>query len=114
MRADTILLKAKGEDLKKVENALTFQKDIDGLHSNHNRMLSCRYESWIFMRFVILTHGLIRFFYKAIYFYLFPYLIVPVSYLLYNVHTDIYAPTYKKPEAAEPAKAPAPPADKKP
>lgn len=97
MRADTILLKAKGEDLKKVEAALTYEKDIDGLHSRHNTMWSCRYESWIFMRFVIVTHALTKFFYKAIYFYLFPYLIVPVSYLFYDVHTDINAPTYKKP-----------------
>lgn len=37
-----------------------------------------------FMSFVIVWYNFCRVLYKTIYFYLFPYLIVPLSYYLYN------------------------------
>jgi len=45
-------------------------------------------ENKCLMRFIILWYQLIRFVYKALYFYLFPYLIVPLSYLLYSTETS--------------------------
>ncbi len=88
MKSAKVILEAKGEDLKKITEALTFYKDCNGSVSNKNTYLSCEYELQFFIRQVIFVYDFLRFVYKSIYFYLFPYLIVPMSYTLYNINTD--------------------------
>lgn len=43
------------------------------------------YERSIVLRIVIVTYEIFRFTYKCLYFYLFPYLVVPISYYTYDV-----------------------------
>lgn len=40
----------------------------------------------LLMQFVIIYYGLIKYIYKGIYFYNFPYVVVPLSYYLYDYH----------------------------
>lgn len=87
MKAAKIILNATGDDEKKIQDAIRFKKKCS--HDVESNTLGrCEYPLPVFMRFVIVWFELSRFVYKAIYFYLFPYAIVPVSYLLYDVTKD--------------------------
>jgi len=44
-----------------------------------------RYEKPIFLKLVIIWYEIARFVYKSFYFYLFPYLILPLSYTLFDL-----------------------------
>jgi len=108
MKSAKLILGARGEELKMRNEAISWQKvvEADGgkvQHDNdghghggedvpdpleNNTLWWCEYNMWIFMRVVIIWQALCKFIYKSLYFYLFPYCIVPVSYWLYDVYKD--------------------------
>ena len=85
MTAVKVILESKGEDLKKLKEALLFHKEATRLLPYPNFFGAMLYDRPWFMRFVILTFGVFKLIYKGLYFYLFPYLVVPISYYMYDM-----------------------------
>ena len=81
MKAATILLNPSAQDKPAVEEAITFQKKH---RSDGNTLCSVELpENKCLLMFIMVWYAFIRFIYKTVYFYLFPYLIVPLSYIAY-------------------------------
>lgn len=85
MQAVKVILNSKGEDLKKMKDALRYNKETTRILPIPRFFSKMLYERYIFMRFVIVVFETFRFVYKCLYFYLFPYLVVPFSYYLYDI-----------------------------
>lgn len=84
LKAVKLLLKAKGEDKETIKKALAFQKEAI-LEVDPPRFWgTITYPKPTFVRIVIIWYELSRFVYKCLYFYLFPYMVVPVSYWMYD------------------------------
>ena len=85
METVRVILQSKGEDLKKIKDALIFHKEATRLLPYPSFFGKMLYERQYFLRVVIITYEVFRFIYKCLYFYLFPYLVVPISYYMYDI-----------------------------
>jgi len=85
MQAVKIILESKGNDLQKINDALLYHKEATRILPIPGFFKTILYERYIFMRVVIFIYELFRFIYKCIYFYLFPYLVIPISYYTYDI-----------------------------
>ena len=85
MQAVKVILHSKGNDLKKINDALLFHKEATRLLPIPAFFSQILYDRPHFLRLVIFIHQVFRFIYKCIYFYLFPYLVIPISYYSYDI-----------------------------
>lgn len=85
MQAVQIILESKGENLRKINDALLFHKEATRLLPIPSFFKPILYERYVFLRAVIFVYELFRFLYKCLYFYLFPYLVIPISYYTYDI-----------------------------
>jgi len=87
MKAARILLDPSDKDKREIEEAIKFKKRTE-LEKEELLHTLCAikegtHENKCAMRFVIVWYNVTRVIYKTLYFYLFPYLIVPLSYSLW-------------------------------
>lgn len=83
MRAAKVVLEATGAQRERLMEALRFDKQQKAEDKAHT-FFNMSYEKPIFLRIVIIWYEIARFVYKSFYFYLFPYLILPLSYALFD------------------------------
>lgn len=85
MRAAKVILESTGSQKERLMEALKFEKQqIVDPGSRLTFFNMGKYERPMFLRLVIIWYEIARFVHKTFYFYLFPYLILPLSYTLYD------------------------------
>ena len=85
MHAVRVILNSKGKDLHNLRQGLLYHKEATRLLPYPAFCGSMLYDRPHFMRMVIFVFQSFRFVYKCLYFYLFPYLVVPISYYMYDI-----------------------------
>ena len=95
IKLSAVLLNLEGEDLEWMNNMLTVkansrikkndQSKEDGSELGEFKQNANKKSTKCAVCLIRCWYALARFFYKTIYFYLYPYLIVPLSYILYDV-----------------------------
>ena len=90
MRAAKVILEATGAQRERLMEALRFEKQQIREEKAHT-FFNMSYERPMLLRIVIIWYEIARFVYKSFYFYLFPYLILPFSYTLFDASAP--APT---------------------
>ena len=84
MRAAKVVLECTGAARERLMEALRFEKQQKaGVKAP--TFFNMKYKKPWFLRLVILWYELARCIYKSFYFYLFPYLILPLSYTLFDL-----------------------------
>jgi len=85
MKAVKVILECTGAEKAKINKALEFEKEIVRELPFPSFWSRIRYKKSCFVRFVIVWYEIMRVIYKGFYFYLFPYMVVPVSYYMYDI-----------------------------
>ena len=83
MRAAKVVLAATGSQKERLNEAMKFEKQ-QKCEQKASTFFNMKYERGIFLRVVIIWYQIARFIHKSFYFYLFPYLILPLSYTLHD------------------------------
>ena len=80
-----MLYKPNVEEEEKIKDALCYYKECVRSLPYPGFFSKGLYSRYWFIKVVIIVFELFRFIYKCIYFYLFPYLIIPISYGVYDI-----------------------------
>ena len=84
MRAAKVVLESTGSQKDRLMEALSYEKQQKTEQKAYTFFNMGDYKKPGFLRIVIVWFEISRFIHKALYFYLFPYLVLPLSYTLHD------------------------------